>query len=259
MQFAKEFKKSVLGLTIGYLAVGIVLLCYPALMPTLLCYALGLLAVVFGITYIVSYFSRRTLTAFYRIDFAMGAALVLFGIYVFIYPNVIGGMLNLVLGLAIAFDTLLKMQNALDLQRLGNRLCWSVLVLAVITGVLSALLLWNVPIQGMEPMRFIGLCLVVDGCVNVWSYFVLLYALRKHRKEHPDGELPINIPLPVEVLRPEDSMDEKLVAQVQKAIHRFAPDAAENAVPALPDGETDDAAAETETAQAPQTAETNML
>lgn len=182
MKLGKEFKTGFLVTSICYLVLGIVLLVYPAFSQRMLCYALGAITVIYGVVHVVTYFARTDFEEIYRLDFATGVVMTIIGVYIIAQPAKVMTLLHIILGCAILLDSLIKLQNAIDLKRLGSRIWWSVLALSLITGALGLVLLLSTSYAMFTLTQFIGLCLVVDGCVNVWSFLFLSINLSKLRK-----------------------------------------------------------------------------
>ncbi len=181
MEFAKNFKKSFLLVSLCFLALGFVLLLYPTLSMRAICYTLGGITTLYGIFHLITYFSRTDFGEVYRFDFVVGVLLLCAGIYVIAQPLVVAQSLPVILGLAILVDSLIKLQNAIDLKRLASPLWWIVLVLAFITAALGITLMLDPFYTVVTLTRFIGVALVVDGCVNLWSFSFLSIQLKKLR------------------------------------------------------------------------------
>ena len=198
MKFAKEFKKSFIILIVCCFALGVVLLVYPQLSEAMLCYVLGALTIVYGLTFIVSYFMRKTPAEFYRFDFVAGVVLAVCGVYIIANVSGVVAILNTLLGLVLLLDGLMKLQNSMDLHRMDNSIWWSVLLCAAITVLLGVMLLWYKDWRIFTRMQFIGLCLVIAGVVNAWSFSVLSVSLSKLRKRTEEQSALASAPAPVE-------------------------------------------------------------
>lgn len=182
MKMAKEFKISYWLVTVCYLALGLVLLFYPDFSARMLCYTLGGITILYGLAHVVTYFLRSDFEDFYRLDLVTGLVLTGCGIFVMLRPEVVATMLHIIIGLAICLDSLIKLQNSIDLRRLQSRVWWVVLVLAVLTGALGITLLIYAGTGILTLMQFIGICLVFDGCVNLFSFTFLSVNLSRLRK-----------------------------------------------------------------------------
>ncbi|MEG3073820.1 MAG: DUF308 domain-containing protein [Ruthenibacterium sp.] len=181
MQFAKEYKKSFLLVSLCYIALGVVLLVYPALSIQAVCYVLGGVTALYGLVQLIAYFMQTDFGEVYRLTFVSGVILIGAGVYVIAQPLVIAKILPLLIGLAIVLDSLIKLQNTIDLKRLGAQTWWVALILSVITATLGSMLLFC-PWAKALSFQFIGASLVIDGAVNLFSFSFLSIKLKELRK-----------------------------------------------------------------------------
>lgn len=186
MNLAKELKISLLVVTLCYVLLGLVLLFCPQFTVTMLCYAVGGICVVYGVSRAVAYVLRgENWDEPYRFDLVIGMVFVGGGLYAILQSGVVAGFLGTLMGLAVCVDSLVKLQTAIDLKRLGSRVWVSVLLLAMLTGALGVLLFFYKGTGILSVLQFLGVCLVIDGCVNVWSFTFLgmnLFRLRKAKQ-----------------------------------------------------------------------------
>lgn len=217
MEFAKSFKKGFLLVSLCFLVLGVVLLVYPTLSMHLVCYALGGIVMIYGVLHLILYFSCTDFGDVYRLDFVTGVLMLCAGVYVIAQPYVVAQLLPVLLGIVILVDSLIKLQNALDLRRLGVRLWWTVLLACAVTAALGIVLVIDPFTAAKALTQFIGAALIVDACVNFWSFSFLAVKLNKLRhavaqemqamdaieaEGHVAGE--------AEILRPEDEGPQRL-------------------------------------------------
>ncbi|MEG2435471.1 MAG: DUF308 domain-containing protein [Ruthenibacterium sp.] len=181
MQFAKDYKKSFLLVSLCYLILGAVLLVYPSLSIHTVCYVLGGITAIYGIIQLIAYFVHTDFGEVYRLTFVSAVILIGAGVYVIAQPLVVAKILPLLIGLAIVLDSLIKLQNTIDLKRLGAQTWWVALILSVITAALGSMLLFC-PWAKALSFQFIGASLVVDGAVNLFSFSFLSLKLKELRK-----------------------------------------------------------------------------
>ena len=84
-------------------------------------------------------------------------------------------------GCAIVFDSVMTLQNAIDLRRLGFSRWWLILLLAGVTGAFGVLLFFE-PFAALAMVRFIGAVLVLDGCADLVSVLCLTYWVKKAKR-----------------------------------------------------------------------------
>ena len=204
MKFADDHKKSFLITSGCYLILGLVLLFFPQIDEMKICYALGGITVLMGLIYIIIYFARPTFTDVYRLDFVYGAVFMAGGVYAIAQPFVVAQWLYIIVGLAICVDSLIKLQNAIDLKRLNSSIWWAVLMMSLVTGTMGVMLLFAKTYAFVTPTQFIGISLIVDGIINIISFTTLAVNLKRLRKAKAEPEImPEKEPQPTPAQQPE--------------------------------------------------------
>lgn len=188
MKLGKQYTWSFVIVSACYLALGALLLFYPAMRMSMLCYSLGGITVLYGVIHLVLYFARRDFEDLYRLDFVTGTVMAAVGVYVIANPAFSERYLPMLVGLAICLDSLIKLQNAIDLYRLHSRIWWTVLLLAVITGALGITLVFREQYTFFSQLQVLGASLLLDGCVNIWSLVFLSLNLKRLRKDRLTAE-----------------------------------------------------------------------
>ncbi|MDL2218787.1 DUF308 domain-containing protein, partial [Ruminococcaceae bacterium OttesenSCG-928-O06] len=128
----------------GYIALGLLLLLAPDQSRQFLSIALGIAAIVAGIARIAWHFAKDDLSRAFHNDIPGGVLLVLAGIYLIARAEVLWDWLPVILGFAVVFDSMVKLQHAFDLKRTGFAHWWAVLALALATAVLGLLLVLGI-------------------------------------------------------------------------------------------------------------------
>ena len=176
MKNLKRFKTGFVTLSIFYIVLGVILIIKPEISARAICRAFGILILALGIVRVFRYFNRVEYNAPFQLDLAHGLLNVMLGIFMLISPNALVVALPVVLGMAILIDSVIRLQIAIDLRRLqfGD---WMVnFILALITAIFGALLLFNPFAGSIVLTRFIGISLAIDGIVNIW---VLLFVTNR--------------------------------------------------------------------------------
>ena len=84
-------------------------------------------------------------------------------------PKAVVSLLHMILGIAIVFDSILRLQLAVNLKRLQYEQWWMYLVFTLITASLGTLLVLN-PFEGSIILtRYVGVSLAINGVVNLWG------------------------------------------------------------------------------------------
>lgn len=174
MERLKKFKTAFIIFSIFYIVLGFVLIARPETSARAICRVFGALILILGVIRVIRYFAGNDFADQFRFDLARGILAVMFGIFMLIAPNAVIVALPVLLGLAIIIDSVLRLQLSIDLKRLQYEKWWLGLVLALVTGVLGAMLLFN-PFAGSVALTmYIGISLVIDGIVNLWALIFLI-------------------------------------------------------------------------------------
>ena len=139
----KKLKTSYNWISFGYVVLGLVFLFWPELSLMTLCYAFGILTIVYGIVHLIGYFVRDRLISVFRYDLVIGIIAVALGIMMLIRPQYIVSILPILLGIFIILSSIMKIQNAIDLKRVDYPRWWLILVFALISIALGAILIWQ--------------------------------------------------------------------------------------------------------------------
>ena len=159
----KKLKTSYNWISFGYVVLGLVFLFWPELSLMTLCYAFGILTIVYGIVHLIGYFVRDRLISVFRYD-------------------------PVLLGIFIILSSIMKIQNAIDLKRVDYPRWWLILVFALISIALGAILIWNPFAAASTLMMFVGASLCADGIMSLWSMFCLTRSVRRVEKKLKEEE-----------------------------------------------------------------------
>ena len=157
MKGIKSFRRTFLLIAALYLACGISLLVWPAQSGLVICYVFGGISLLYGAVQIIRYCCNAAVSIF-RYELVTGILCCAFGLFVILRADMVLAVLPFVFGCAIVFDSVMTLQNAIDLRRLGFSRWWLIL------------------------LRFIGAVLVLDGCADLVSVLCLTYWVKKAKR-----------------------------------------------------------------------------
>ena len=142
---------------------------YPNLDPVATCWFTGCLLVGYGIIRIVGFFSKDPYCLAFHFDFACGLLMIVLGVMVCAAHHVAYPYLSLGLGWVALMDCLIRVQMSKEAQDFGLERWGFVLIAAVITGVVSVLLiLYSLFSKNALNIRFLTSCtLLMEGIVNL--------------------------------------------------------------------------------------------
>ena len=99
MKFLKEWKLQSALYAVLYVILGAILLLFPETTATTLCYALGIAAVVAGVSGVFVYLFRDAARNAYRNDFVFGLVAILLGVFIFCKVELIISLIPFILGI----------------------------------------------------------------------------------------------------------------------------------------------------------------
>lgn len=146
---------------------GILFMARPELSVRMMGNALGIMMILFGCVRLVGYFSKDLFRLAFQFDLEFGILLIALGLIVLIKSESVMNFIFIALGIAILTDGLFKVQIAMDSRRFGIDAWWLILVLAVLTGFIGALLVFRPGEGGQALMVLLGISLLAEGILNL--------------------------------------------------------------------------------------------
>lgn len=192
MKERKEFRKSYIFISALYVVLGIVLLIWPTVSIRMICIGLGIAMLVLGITYGIIYFTKDNLNSILQMDLVIGIVCLAFGLFILLNPTFLASVLPFAMGIILLLGAVVKLQNAFNMKRLGFRRWYIVLLFALVIAVLAVILLCNPFTQERYMILYIGVCLILDGGINLGNLIRILIRVRhlaKVQQENPEVNL----------------------------------------------------------------------
>lgn len=168
--------------SIAFCAAGCILLLHPEVSAAVICQGVGILLAVCGAFKICGYLSRDLYRLAFQFDLAGGILAVILGLLMLLRSASVLRFLNLVLGIVVMMDGLLKIQTALDARRFGLERWWMIGAAAVLASILGFLIILdpfgNSGVAGA--VILLGLTLLMEGLLNL---YVAVYTIKTTRKK----------------------------------------------------------------------------
>ena len=171
-----------------YIGLGIFLLLGPGMALNIVCYALGGVVLACAAVQLVRYFTAERGLFQSQLTLIFGLVCLGLGVFLLIRSDIVVRILPVVFGLFVLFDSLGRVQSALELRRCGYS-NWKVfLALALLSVVLGVVMILN-PFATMELLVMaIGVILVVEGAINLLGGLYTALAVRRFNKLHPETQ-----------------------------------------------------------------------
>jgi uncharacterized membrane protein HdeD (DUF308 family) len=169
MDRIKRLKNTIVVISTLYVVLGIVLMARPETSTVTICRLFGAFALILGVIIVVAFFRRDPSGSLLRLDLVQGTSYAVLGAFMLFSPKAVVSLLHMILGIAIVFDSILRLQLAVNLKRLQYEQWWMYLVFTLITASLGTLLVLN-PFEGSIILtRYVGVSLAINGVVNLWG------------------------------------------------------------------------------------------
>ena len=184
----KVIKKIVIGLGLMLCILGLVLILYPTLVAEAIAKMVAVMFILIGIIRIVGYFSGDIYRLAFQHDLAMGLVMLLLAALLIVNPGTMLDTLCFAIGMVIVADALLKLQTAVDAKRFGLKSWWLILVLAVLTGIFGAFLLFRPGQESIKLMTLFGVSLLAEGALHITTITASMKILEDTALEGEEDE-----------------------------------------------------------------------
>ena len=179
MKMLKELKWEAILTGVLYILLGIVALVVPETMQKTLGYVIGIVLIVAGLISIICYLLRDARENYYHNEFVFGLVGMVVGAAVLYKVEVIISLIPFILGILVLFSGCSKLQDAIDLKRLGYSSWAGMLVMAAINIILGIVLICNPFKAAIVLFRVLGVGLIISGVSDCFS---TVYFARKFHK-----------------------------------------------------------------------------
>ena len=184
----KKLKWNLILMSILYLALGIFLLMVPGMALNIVCYALGGVVLACAAVQLIRYFAVERGVFQSQLTLISGLVCLGLGAFLIIRSDLVVRILPIVFGLFVIFDSLGRIQNALELRRCEYSSWKGFLLLAVLSIVLGIVMILD-PFGTMETLVMaIGVILIIEGALNLLSALYTVIAVKRFLKLHPETQ-----------------------------------------------------------------------
>lgn len=161
------------------LILGMILIVWPDLSGALMCYMLGGALIIMGVIQLIAYYKGQREGFYFKFNMMMGVVLVLLGIWICARPNIILGLIPVVLGFVLLLHAFQDLSYTIDIKNAGVERWWVALAATLITFALGIFLILH-PLLAFEmAMVYVGIGLVYNGV----SDFVLIILAGYYRRK----------------------------------------------------------------------------
>lgn len=182
MQLLKQLKWNLILTALGFIALGIILIIWPTETLKTSCYILAVLLIAIGVVSLISYVRKDITGILYRYDLVVGVSAVLGGVLVILKADQLMDLIPVVLGFLVTISGILKIQNSIDMYRLGHGTWHIAFAMALINIVFGVILLIN-PFIWEIFIACVGVALVYSGVTDLYMTIAISIRLKNVQTE----------------------------------------------------------------------------
>lgn len=179
-EMIKRLKVDVILSALMCVALGVVLLLWPAQTLDLFCKILAVGLMIIGAVQLTGYFMNRSLHPFAA---PLGVIVILVGIWVFIKPESIASLVPIVIGVMLCVHGVQDMRLAFEAKNNGYDRWWGMIIVALISLVFGGLCIVKAFGLVTLALQFIGVALIYDGISDLWVAFRAVQIAKAFRRE----------------------------------------------------------------------------
>lgn len=183
MSLLKQLKWNLILLAVIFIALGIVLILWPGATMKTICYLLAAMLLALGVASLTNYLRKDISGIIYRYDLVVGLCAILGGILVIVKVDKLTDLIPAVLGFLVTMSGILKMQNSVDMLRLGHG-TWHVAFAMAIVNIVAGIVLLMNPFEAAQILIMcIGIALVYSGITDLYVTISISRRLSKIKTE----------------------------------------------------------------------------
>lgn len=158
---------------------GILLVVFPSASVTIFCTGAGIALIVYGLTYLFRYWQGKRQNVSLNTELFFGLVLIILGLLFLAVPKIIFSILPFMLGALLLLTGLCKIPLVRDALKIPLPHAWLFFLSALIPVILGLILLFN-PFGAVTSLIvFFGICLIVNGALDIFGYFFSRNKLQK--------------------------------------------------------------------------------
>ena len=179
----KIAKSGYVIMSLAFCLIGILFMTRPQASAILIGRALGIAMIVFGIIKLIGYFSKDLFRLAFQYDLEIGILLLLLGVIAVTETIDVMNFIFIAVGVAILVDALFKARIAFDSKAFGISTWWTILTLAIATGLIGLALVFR-PWESTSLLTILlGVALFAEGILNLC---VAVCTVKIIKNQYPD-------------------------------------------------------------------------
>lgn len=180
----KEIKFNNMLMSIVYIALGLIIILFPGTTARTICYVAGGAVIALGAVTMLTYMAREIHIRYYQNDFALGLLEILSGIFIIWKSDLIISLIPFLFGFFVMISGFIKLQQALDIKKMGISTWASVLFVAVINIIFGLILLINPFKAATVLFMLIGAGLLFSGISDLIINVVISKKVKNYMRDN---------------------------------------------------------------------------
>jgi len=165
------FIKSTIITSLFLLALGLLLIFNSSATILMVSYVIGAVLIALGVLAIINFLRSKNDT--YHLDIVYGIVTIILGILVIQNPKVIGSIIPFVVGVGILINSGTKLKYALDLRENKKEVWKYTLIVAIISAIFGAILVFN-PFKASKVLvEIIGIFISIYALLDIVSTIII--------------------------------------------------------------------------------------
>lgn len=165
----KSLQLSVILAAVLYIALGLVLLLWPDLSSTVLCYAFGAVLLLYGVFTLFTLFRSGGTSVAFRLEQVVAAVAAALGLVFLLWPHMILSFLPVVFGVYLVVDSIPAIKRAWEMRRYHYERWAVALALALLGAGLGLFIVFQPWFTAKVLLRIIGAVFVYQGVADLWG------------------------------------------------------------------------------------------
>ena len=182
MKLLKQLRWGLIVLALAFIVLGTILIIYPTQVMQVACYTIAVLLIIVGVISLINYLRKDITGLIYRYDLVVGLSCILGGILVIIKIEDLIKLIPAVLGFLVTISGILKMQNSVDMLRLGNGVWHVAFGMAIVNIIFGIVLLIN-PFAPELLTLLMGISLIYSGVTDLFVTIAISKKLAEAKDE----------------------------------------------------------------------------
>lgn len=180
-KFLKDAKVGAILSAILSIGLGIVLIIYPQLSSTVICYTFGAILVICSLFHVFFYFKNKRENSFMNFNLIIAIITGVIGVWIILNPTMVIMIIPIIFGIVLVVHGIVDIKQAIELKGKYYDYWWIAIIFAFL-NIGFAIILFINPFTVVTTVVVIGISLVYDGVSDIWIISRISKSVRDIKK-----------------------------------------------------------------------------